>query len=66
LLHIACSQIKEVLASKPDAITSGDLSKWFEEWSVRAHKATFRLKSQDFDPEETYRKYFKRLIDFYD
>ena len=51
---------------KPDLLTSEDFYKWFETWYNSVAKASYRLKSQDFDPEQSYKKYFKRLMDFYD
>ena len=64
LLHIAMSLMKE--AQTKGKCTRDELEKFFEDQASKAAKVTFRLKSQDFDPEEGYRKYFKRLIDFYD
>lgn len=40
--------------------------KWYEDWCNKANKASFRPKQQDLEPKESYRKHFKRLIDFYD
>ena len=40
--------------------------KWYEDWLNRANKVTFRLRLQDLDPKESYRRHFKKAIDFYD
>lgn len=53
------------MKTKPET-TLESFKKWYEDWCVKVAKVSYRLKQQDFDKEEGYRKHFKRLIDFYD
>ena len=48
------------------AITQAEIESWLSSWCVKAHKVTYRLKQQNFDPAQTYTKYFKKLMDYYD
>ena len=59
-----CSQIQFVMQNKPKE--AKNFLTWYEDWLNRANKVTFRLRIQDLDPKESYRRHFKKAIDFYD
>ena len=63
LLHIS---LKQILLAQEKQKTDKEFSNQFIKFNKKVMEAKYRLNSSNFQETESYRKVFKKLMDFYD
>ena len=53
------------MKNRPNQTISDEFfHRWYLDWCIFANEVTFKFS--EFDPKESYRKHFKKAIDFYE